>query len=208
MKQDETNQTRRTLSLKRVVLGLLVIAAALVASTAIAEPARSAQSGLPAHAYAGTKECHNYGTFGNIISAWPTRLDAFDGIDKTVVNGPPNPLENMRQSIYYRLWVYSYNTGRWTPSSYKRVRNGIVLEPEEFVRPYGWVDAGGDVLSVSGSIVNLLNPPEVGVAVGRGWQYVKVESYWEPPSYTTNMLNPNPRPGGWRTYDVLGYCRF
>ncbi len=110
---------------------------------------------------------------------------------------------SQRAESYYQLWVYSDNTQQWTRSGYKRVQNGIVLEPEVFLPGAGWVlaDDGYDGLTAK-----IYYGPQVGVKVGRGWQYVVVETYWAKPAYAQNLYNPDPGPG-WRHLDELGWCQ-
>jgi hypothetical protein len=135
----------------------------------------------------------------------PTRLNTFPGVGIVTVNGPSNPYAYMHQNIYYRLWVYSYATGGWVSSPYKRITDGVTLNPSEFnARMNAWTSPAA---YINDSTNYAIGTTEVGVRVGSGQHYIQVETYWEQP--TTQWTNNNPNPGpGWRHYDALGNCTF
>ena len=188
--------------MKKIRFLLLTSSLAVALSVGHVATGHAAESDLPAHGYSAA--CSSFTYWGNYVTAMPTVLNTYPGVGIVTVNGPSNPYAYTHQNIYYRLWVYSYSTGKWSHSAYKRITDGVILNPSEFNARIGAWTAPAAYLDSSNFAIGTT---QVGVRVGSGRQYVQVETYWEQP--TTEWTNTDPNPGpGWRHYDFLGICTF
>jgi hypothetical protein len=190
--------------LAQILLSTAAVAAAASMAFAVTPSANAAESDWPRHSYIQTN-CADTGYWGRYIVTQPLELATFPGVGVVSFPGPSGPYAYMHQYIYYRLWVYSYGTGQWSPSPYKRLTNGVIASVSEFNTQFGrWMDPAGDITNSP----NLnIGTREVGVRVGSGWHYVMVETYWEQPTTEWNYSNPAPA-AGWRHFDFLRYCYF
>jgi hypothetical protein len=192
---------------KRTGSRFIAAVAACLSITLAAAQAASAHGSYPAHDYSASCQASGW------ITATPIQVETQPGVGLSIIDGSGISSPTTHQYIYFRVWRYSYRLGQWRAGAYKRLFNGTPGTAEIFnSRLGGWAFANGmlyaDSFNLNPDFDFFLGTQQVGVPGDWGLNYTLVETYWEPPTTTWNMTDPNPPAGGTRHYEPGGYCYF